>query len=465
MLSQEQPPTSLLDVNKMKELMKIYRAEREEGVAMIMAILIMVVLLSLVATMTAFALMGVDKGKDVQFLTGSQNAADSAISHAMMLANSANGQVAGKGLDAHLGIGNAVNGIVSANEIDPDTGDGTYSWRWYAEKVVGGKDKMIYDIYATGYSETPTDDTARTYKVRVEAMVVESATYKGNGSPFYDPTKAGMFAWGAMGLDKITVGNGTSLEMYDSSKNIGYPVTAVAKGGKIATNNIMELGTGLKIHEYVFMEAPEPIDSTRCTKNCSGVGVSRESYGISLSTATSNVSTSCPLAASSYGDWVASANGGTVPYSANPLCYRNVIFDVDTDVAANYTSGRPAEMMVKGNITVAPGVEVNKQNRTYQGPLALRIYSQTGTSANIQQGTESNPTKFTGLITGASLNCAIGDSTNKAGATVLYGAISCKTVTLGNNTRIWWDNQIDQVSSIGSPNAKKIWSISGYQEV
>lgn len=445
--------------------MKTYRAQREEGVAMIMAILIMVVLLSLVATMTAFALMGNDKGKDVQFLTGSQNAADSAISHAMMLANSNTGQVPGKGIDAHLGVGNAVYGKVSANEIDPDTGDGTYNWRWYAEKVVGGKDKMIYDIYVTGYSDTPNDDTARTYKVRVEAMVVESATYQGSGSPFYDPTKAGMFAWGVMGLSKVTVGNGTSIQMYDSSKNIGYPTTAVAKGGRVATNNIMDLGTDLKIHEYVFMEAPSPIDSTRCIKNCNGLAVSRESYGISLATATSTVSEACPLSASSYSDWVASENNGMINYSTTPLCYRNLIFDVDTDVAANYTSARPAEMLVKGDITVAPGVEVNKQTTTYQGPLALRIYSQTGTSAKIEQGTNSNPTKFTGLITGETLNCTVGDITNTVDATVLYGAISCKNVVLGNNSRIWWDNQIDQVSSIGSPNSKKIWSISGYQEV
>lgn len=464
MCSREPPLKNQLGVNNMKELMKNYRAQREEGVAMIMAILIMVVLLSLVATMTAFALMGADKGKDVQFLTGSQNAADSAISHALMVANSTEGQIAGKGIDSHLGVANAEYGKVSANEINPETGDGAYNWRWYAEKVVGGKENMIYDIYATGYSDTPTDDTARTYKVRVEAMVVESAKYNGDGIPFYDSTRVGMFAWGVLGLDKVTVGNGTKITMYDSSKNIGYPVTAL-EGGKVATNNIMDLGTSLSISEYIFTAAIGSIDSSRCVRNCSLVSLSHEAYGVSLSTATSIAAEACPLAASSYGDWVASKNGGMIKYSATPLCYRNVIFDVDTDVAANYTSARPANVYVKGNITVDPGVEVNKQTKTYQGPLALRIYSQTGTTAKISQGAESNPTLFTGLIAGESLNCSVGDSTNKAKATVIYGAISCKTVTLGQNTHVWWDNQIEQVSSVGSPDAKKIWSIAGYQEV
>lgn len=449
----------------MKEIMRNYRAQREDGVAMIMAILIMVILLSLVATMTAFALMGVDKGKDVQFLTGSQNAADSAISHAMTLANSTGGQVTNKGLDAHIGLANAVYGKVSANEIDPDTGDGSYNWRWYATKVVGAKNNMLYDIIATGYSDTPDDDTARTYRVQVEAMVVEEAFYVSSNSPYYRTTRAGLFAWGALGLDKVSVGNGTKVQLYDSSKNIGYPVTPIKSGGRIATNNIMDLGTGLTISEYVFMNSSEQIDSTRCTKNCSGVILTRETFGVSLGTATKSAASACPLAASSYSDWVASANGGTVKYSSTPMCYRNIIFDVDTTVAANYTSARPAEMFAKGNITVKAGVEVNKQTKSYQGPLALRVYSQVGSTGTIEQGTAASPTKFTGLIAGETLSCAVGGSTNVAEATILYGAISCKSVTLGTNVRIWWDNQIDQVTDIGSATAKKIWSISGYQEV
>ncbi|MBC9705835.1 MAG: hypothetical protein H9W81_12860 [Enterococcus sp.] len=444
--------------------MKHYRSQREEGVAMIMAILIMVVLLSLVATMTAFALMGVDKGKDVQFLTGSQNAADSAISHAMMVVNSTSGQVEGKGLDAHIGVANAVYGKVSANEIDPDSGDGAYNWRWYAEKIVGTKNNMSYDIVATGYSQTPDDDTARTYRVRVEAMVVESATYNGD-IPLYFPTRVGMFAWGVLGIEKVSVGTGSEIKMYDSSKNIGYPVTGTAVGGRFATNNIMELNPNVKAAEFVFLSGTGPIDNTRCTRNCGDYPLMFESFGISLNTATTMAASACPLAASAYSDWVASAHSGVVSYSATPMCYRNIIFDVDTNLAANWTSARPAEMYAKGNITVKAGVEVNKQTKGFQGPLALRVYSQTGATGTLEQGTASNPTKFTGLIAGETMACSVGTASNALEATVLYGAISCKTVTLGSNSKVWWDNQIEQVTELGSPTSKKLWSIKGYQEV
>lgn len=452
----------------LNNLMKAHREHREEGVAMIMAILIMFILLSLVASMTAFAMMGLDKGKDVQFLTGSQNAADSAISHAMTLANSTAGQVNGKGIDQHVGVSRAAYGKVSANEINPDTGDGTYNWRWYAEKVVGAKDKMAYDIYATGYSDTPTDDTARTYKIRIEAMVVESAAYGPSGVPFYDTTRVGMFQWGALSIEKLTIGQRTAVQMYDSSKNIGYPTTPVM-GGRVASNNLMELGTNTTIAEYVFLQASESIDQTRCILNCSGVPLTRESYGISINTGTQAVASKCPLAASSYSDWVASQNGGVLSYSAGSLCFRNIIFDVDTTLAANYTSAKPAEMLAKGNVTVHPGVEVNRQTKTYQGPLSLRVYSQSGSKISLENGNSSNPTKFTGLLAGETANCLIGENvaatSGDGRGTALYGAVSCRNVTTGANSSIWWDNQIEQVTDIGSPTSKKIWSIVSYQEM
>lgn len=451
--------------NQMRNILTSQKQGKENGIAMIVVLLMVVVLMGLVVAVTSFAIIGLEKGKDVQALTAGSNAADSAISHALSLANSKKGQ-SGNGLEQHIGVGKAVYGSVEANVNDPVSGDGQYLWRWYTERIAGDKEGLSYDIYATGYLNTPDDDTARSFKVRVTSTVVESASYMADGTPVYAATEAGMFGWGAFGLDSTDVKQDAKVQIYDSAKNISYPTTAIKKG-TVSTNGTMSFGTGVSLDRPFFFGAGgTSFDTARCTGAfCTAGPVTTQSYSLSLKSAADIVKKACPL--TSYPNWVASANSGTVAYSASPKCYNNITFDVDTNVPLTYSSGAPAVMMAKGNITVNPGVEVNRQLSSSQGPLALRIYSQAGTSFVMERGTQADPTKMTAVVAGPALLCSVGKNVTYTVAhdTTLLGSMACRKSTIERGSTVWWDSQIDQVTAEGSSTAKKLWSISTYQEI
>jgi hypothetical protein len=453
-------------INLWKTVWKAQRKDREEGVAMVMAILITLVLVTLVASMTAFAMMGLDKGKDVQGLTAASSAADNAISHALTLANSKKGQ-SGDGIEKHIGIANAVYGSIDANEIDPINGDGQYSWRWYAEQVIDAKANLVYDIYASGYQNSPDDISARNFRVRIDSTVVEKAEYTTSGTPFYVPTMAGVFAWGAFGSDSVIMKSNSNIKVYDAAKNIGYPSTSL-RDGEIATNSVLTLNDPVGINTAVFLNTGATIDPTRCTgTGCTTHNLEKIEYGMSLSGISDTIQANCPLNSTAYTDWKASANAGKINDTVYPMCYNNIIFDQDTDVSLAYSTGRPAFMYAKGNITVEPGVEVNTQPTTSQGPLALRIYSQAGTDFIMKRGTTANPTKMTALVAGPSLNCNIGQNltTPNPHGTALYGSMACKTSIIETGSEIWWDGQLAQVTHEGSPTSIKLWQINSYQEI
>lgn len=452
-----------------KTIWEAQREERDSGVAMVMALLVTLVLVTLVASMTAFAIMGLDKGKDIQDITAASNAADTAVNHALSLANSATGQ-AGNGISEHVGISNAVYGSVEANEINPDTGDGQYLWRWYAERILDTKSNLTYDIYATGYQGSPDEETARTFKVRLESTVVEAAQYDVNGKAIYTPTAAGMFAWGAFGVLSVEMKASSGVKIYDSAKvTSGYPATGAGMGkGSIATDGVMALGANLTVENPMFMLVDGSIDRNRCSgASCNLFNFGKQSYGMDLKTASDQVSKDCPN--SSYPDWVASAatNNGVIVDNTTKKCYGNIIFDIDTTVPLGFSSGRPAVMLAKGNIIVKPGVEVNRQVSTSQGPLSLRVYSQSGSNFTLERGTTANPTKFTGVVGGPTLTCNIGENktTPNPHGTTLYGAMACNRAVIETGSEIWWDRQIDQVTHQGSPTSKELWDIDSYQEL
>jgi len=442
------------------------REDRESGVAMVMAILITLVLVTLVASMTAFAMLGLDKGKDIQGITAASNAADSAISHALTLANSKKGQ-SGDGIEKHVGVTNAVVGDVAANEIDSINGDGQYQWRWYAERILNTKGDLAYDIYATGYQNSPSDTTARTFRVRLESTVVEQAIYGNDGFIYYEAPLSGMFTWGAFGTDSVVMKSGSGVKTYDAAKNIGYP-TISSLDGEVATNGVMTLDDPLALKAPVFMKTGASLDPARCTgTGCTSRGYERLEYGMSLGTIAENVQKKCPANSNAYPDWKASDNSGMINDTSAPMCYNNIIFDQDTDVSPAYSTGRPAIMMAKGSITVKAGVEVNRQKWTSQGPLALRIYSHLGTDFIMERGTSANPTKMTGVVAGSSLNCNIGQNltTPNPHGTTLYGSMACKTVIVEAGSEIWWDDQLVQVSHEGSPTSSTLWEIDRYEEL
>jgi Tfp pilus assembly protein PilX len=445
-------------------MIKYFRHRREEGSAMIIALLMMLMLLSIVATMTTMAMTGLSKGKATQDFTALSNAADSAVNNAIALSNNPS---TGQSISAHVGPANAVYGAVDADVTNP-SGDGKYLWRWYVQAVPTRFSGLSYDLYATGYKNDPNEASARRIRVRLESLAVYSASYGALGTK-YQATQEGMFAWGALGLSSVELKGSASIYSFDS-RAVLIPASSSdnTHNGRFATNGKLTYTTTSAWDQMAFLQSSpqNPVDSTRCIgTRCDAAHENQYSYGIDLSHIQTVSQSKCPNA--TYPDWVASQQGNMVNPLSQGQCFGNIIFDQNTTLSGNYSSGNPAVMYAKGNVTVKAGVDVNIANVSGQGPLSLRIYSQSGSTLNVEHGITTDPTRFMGMIGGAGLTCDIGSSSAFTGTplTKFYGSIACNTITIEDATELWWDEQTIQVLGGGSPDATFVWSATTYEEL
>lgn len=453
-------------INKLNVIRKKQGNKEENGVAMVIAVLIIMIMVTLVTFMSAYAVRAIQKGNTVQSLSQSSNAADTAIAHMMTLANSKKNSLNNVEIEKHIGIGNAVYGNFHANELNSATGDGGYSWRWYAEKAPNTSVGTSYIIHATGYKDSPEEANARTIEVTIESTTVERVIYKTNGEIDYVSTVGGLFTWGVLTANgSLEMKNGSKVYTYDSNTSIGYPSTS-ATFGDIATTNAFTLGTDVKLNRLNFLLADTSANPSndRCSgTGCSGKDFNSYIHGISMLKSREEALAACPN--STYPNWVASENSGTIAYSTTTKCYNNIVFDVDTSLPSAWTTGNPAKMYAKGSIAINSGVEVGKQNLMSQGPYALRIISSGSSTFNMAYGTSTNPTKLTGVVAGAGLTCNIGkDATSTAHVSVVYGSIACSSAVLHPYSQVWWDKQLEKSLKEGSIGSVKIWNTTSYEE-
>lgn len=437
----------------------------ENGSAMVSALLVMMLMLFIVGTMTTFAITGLNKGSDIKEVNQSQLSADSAISNALYVANN---PAAGQSLEAHLTVNNAVYGIIDPTVANAGK-DGQYKWRWYAEKVPTTFAGLAYDIYATGYKTTPTDDSARTFRVRFHSMQTRGASYEPTGAA-YNPTPSSVFSWGALGANGVALNDTSRLYSYNSQAVSNPVLSDNLNHGRAGSNRAITYGAGSVFNNLSFLanNKNNPVDATRCTgARCTNAYMTKYSYGLQLTSLNSYIDSKCPNA--TYPDWVASQKAGLyAPATDAAKCWGNVIFDVDTNVPSQFSSGNPAFLYAKGNITVKPGVQVNTTSSTDGGPLKFRIYSRGGTTATVEAGPAIDPTKFVGLMMGSALKCDIGKDTTALGTgatTIIYGALACDTVLMNAGSTLWWDEQTSQITGDTDVSTKFIWSAVSYDEI
>lgn len=431
---------------------------------MILALLMMLMLLSIVATMTTVAMTGLAKGRATQDFTALSNAADSAVNNAIALSNNPG---AAQSISTHIGPSKAVYGAVDADVTNPG-GDGKYLWRWYVQPVPTRFAGLTYDLYATGYKNDPNEASARNIRVRLESLAAYSASYGPLGTS-YEATQEGMFAWGALGLQSVELKGTASIYSFDSRAILIPSSTSDnTHNGRFATNGKLTYSAASAWDQMAFLLAGEknPVDSTRCIGDrCDDDHENKFSYGIDLSHIQTVSQSKCPN--STYPDWVASQQGNMVNPISQGQCFGNIIFDQDTTLSGNYSSGNPAVMYAKGNVTVKGGVDVNVADVSGKGPLSLRIYSQSGSAMKIERGITSDPTRFMGMIGGAGLDCEMGSASALTGTpmTKFYGSVACNTITIQNATELWWDEQTIQVIGVNSPDATFVWLATTYEEL
>lgn len=434
----------------------------EEGAAMITALLFVIVMLFLLASISVTAISGLDKAKSAQASTNMTSVVDTAINNAIATANY---PAQGKDISNYQGIENAVYGV--ADFSSDSSANTSYKWLWYVEGVSDAVIGESYDIVATAYSNDYTDADAKTVRVRLQALPVDRAQYLSTGVISYSPIAMGAFAYGFMGLNGFTMNDGSSVKSYNSALNLNPVDANDTRIGTISSNKLVAVNTTAtdSVSRIVLLSgssSPIPVDRCTTTANCSGK-LESFAYAISVDSISNMVIKKCPLGANQYPDWKASLNGGVFNPDTQGNCFNNVIFDTNTEVSGGYSSGKAAEMYIAGNLTVNAGVEVN-ENDLRGGPLALRIYSAAGTQAKFNSGTATDPTKFSGMVAGQNYACTDSNALpadNKV--LVLRGSLACDTITLGAGTQAWWDQQTVQVLGAGSDrNIQTVWTPTSY---
>lgn len=451
-------------------MFKLIREARKEesGAAMITALLFVIVMLFLISSISVTAISGLQKAKESQESTNLSMVVDSAVSNAISVANNPApvNSTETKDISDYEGFSKAVYGVSNSSN-SATTEDGKYKWLWYVEGIQDAVVGESYDVIAIAYKNEVTDVNAKRVRVRLQALPVIVANYGDSGKVYYSPIAMGAFSYGLLGTNGVTLNDGASVRSYNSAL-VSNPVEANdTRIGTVSSNkNITINGTNVNaINRAVLLDGSStniPYDRCSTAANCAGK-IESYAYGINVVSISNMVIQKCPLNASSYPDWRASLNGGVLNPETQGSCFNNVIFDIDTDVANGYASGKPVEMYIAGNVTVNAGVEVN-QNELRRGPLSLRIFSAAGTFAKFNSGTSTDPTIFSGMIAGHNYTCSDTGAAPEAGKKLIFkGALACSTVSLGAGTEAWWDQQTVQVLGAGKDrNIKTVWSPTSY---
>lgn len=428
---------------------------------MITAMLFVIIMTLVTTSISITAVAGLQKSQEARDRAGMEVTVGTAVSHAVAFANN---PAAGKKLDDHVGFSKAVYGVSTATS---DTVlDGRYKWLWYYERVNDAVIGESYEIVAKSYMDQPTDISSRTVRVRLQSTPVNGARYLDNGKVVYAPVPMGAFSWGIMGVKNITLNGNATVRSFNSAY-VNTPTAADdTQNGTISSNDTVNLnGTNTSGIRQIFLlqGSSENIPTERCSTVANCVNKMKSyAYGIELVSISNKVIESCPLNANQYPDWKASTKNGILNPEVDGQCFNNMIFDANTELPLGYSSGKPAEIYIAGNLTVNAGVKVN-QNELRGGPLALRIFSAAGSSAKFNSGpSATNATRFAGMVAGYNFNCT--DSAASGKSLVITGAIACDRVTFGEGTQIWWDQQTSQVLGAGSDlGALNIWTPTSYQ--
>ncbi len=435
---------------KMNEILKRHRNGEQQGSAMIFALVLIIVVMALVTVVTALGLNNLQNTLFAGRYAYYSIAADAGINQALLVANSTNGSQA---LQDHQGVSNAVTG-----NLDPAyNGVQNIKWRWYTQRISNSLVTSAYYIIATGYSTSPTEQAARTIRVTLNSVTDMTATYSTSGGIIYYPGSDAVSQWGILGSSSLTLNTGVNIKSYISDEILN-PTSSTGQA-QVASNGNITVGTSgaadmLNLLNY------SSFTPNRCLGgSCATYPQTKIAYATNLDQLAISVSNACPQ--QNYPVWIASANGGVL----SPGCYNSLVFDTNTTIAPGYSSTNPDVVYIKGDVTVNPGVKVNDGT----SPEALRIYSQGGTKAEFQQGTDPNyPTKFSGIVAGSVLTCT-DDTTSSSVATgtpnlYIYGSLACDQVNLGGGTQVWWDELSSNIAG-NTQNVRRLWYTVKYEEL
>ena len=438
------------------------RRRQEDGSGLVLAILLIIVMLSLVAILTATVMSSISKSAQTRDITFHSLAADAALNDALRIANSEVFDDGSTAIQNYLGEENARTGTLS-----PSSGSGSdIHWQWYARETPTSAYGTDYYIYATGYRLEVEEEGAYNLRARLSSFPYEGSRDE-DGTSVYLLPPAGLHNLGTVGLRGVTTSENASFFTYNSAAgDIGAgdastprsEITVAEEGELLMTDY-----SGFVSHANIYNFQDEDSLPERCGGDDCQVNTTTYPYDIDSSWvfSASNVEkmvgqsgTAADVCENDFPNWTSSADGTVLQpddSSANFLCVNNLNIDQDTTIAPRFTSGNPLYLFVTGNLEVSPNASFNN-NKT---PLSLRTFVNGNVTVH---GASIPSTKVsTALVSTDSGTCTIG---SPGGFTDFKGAIACDELNVLGNTNIWHDSQTSQLRS---QNYHLAWALSEYE--
>lgn len=475
-----------------------FRKKSEEGVAMVIAILVIIVVAAVMATMTIGAITNAQQVTETRNHTYHSQAVESAVQNAIITAN---GSLGGCSNPEDKTDPNCIGYYtVQSPQVNWKKGkEGDIEWQWRAEAITVGEETH-YDIYAIALGEAPNgDDISRALEVRLERLNVQDYTMDNRGNVNYITDVTNLFNMGLFADDEFEIQKGATLNALYEGEEV--PVRVGTNGeARFSVLNTVSDSEVFNIDETVFYNvniAGEPEDRCRIQENKgSGVGsdfLTRSEYGgqctkhsknknkIELYTAYNKVVDTCLEAgAENKGSWKAStakknAEGNAILEAG---CYNNITADRNTDVYLEGekipTSDKPAEVLIVSNegkyeqssgTNVKPAGIGNDKNSS-----AFQLYS-AGKEFKILNTTNAiftHDTSYTGLVAGHNLKChstsfRTGNTASVGKITDLNinGSLVCNQINLGTQTTINYDASLSNYGDDEGDFA--IWEMGNYK--
>lgn len=495
----------MLNINS---LMK--KRKDEDGVALIIAIVIIVVVGAIMTSLVMTSVTSAHKAiQNREWILNTQ-AAESAVQNALAFANSPasicdapdniSGDDDGEGGDG--GTGEDGDPGLSGDESNPNclayyatsdpyhwkTGrDGNVNWKWRLESVTANN-KDVYDLYALAYNSQKDVQGQDTRAVKVRLDYTKANGYKidaKTNAVSYIPTQGNLFGWAAFGHSDVEMYPGSSIDNTENKAGIN----------KIGTNGFFNFPSGgtsaMGISTLDLMNSKINTAPNRCRVNqnpstaseiCAtgSKEISASDEGIDLSGIYQDIKKTCEKEDNG-GVWKASENkdedDGISYLTAG--CYDSIIIDNNTRVLDNDggtpSPDDPAKVyttnQVKGYQQL-PGTSIKSDDSDDNNATTFQLYV-TGQEVKFDNLTTTTVTpskniEFVGLIGGATAKCYSPDKSQFPGVTKyaqavnITGSIACKEVSLGGNTKVYWDTAIADMQS----DAKfTVWNLSDYQSI
>lgn len=477
------------------------KEKREDAVAMMIAILTIIVVAGIMATMTIGAVSNAQQVRETRNHTYHTQAVESAVQNAIITANGSLGGCSNPEIKTNSNcIGYYT---VKSPTVRWKKGkEGDINWQWRAEPItVNGE--IHYDIFAIALGKAPNgDDISRALEVRLERVAVEDFTMDNRGNVNYIEDASRLFDMPLFGDSLVELQKGVTI---NSNTETGSAPAEVGTNGEVRysvlssvdDSEVFNVDTTVLANANVAGGAE---DRCRVQEN-KGTGfgtpfLTRSEYmgqclkhrlkneKVQLHAAYNKVMESC-LDKPNKGDWKASTAKKNAAGKAalTSGCYTSITVDADTEVYSNDTLKNPtptdpAEIFITdgaGRYEQKAGKSIKPAGLAHQNnPSVFQLYS-VGSAFSIINTVASNSignydASFTGVAAGHNMTCSttsfktmngIGNISRNANFT-LNGSLVCNEIKMGSHFTV--EYPAETLSDYGKDKDNfAIWEMGSYK--